>query len=124
MVMRVRGRTNSRSALSDPDSVSGNKNNGNNKVPTFTVEHGNMHFTYGFCDGNYLAALRDYQHRYLDRRQPYRRVPEMVYRNLSMTHTFADRGHSVWDEEDVLVITHNNLQTSIRHIPSATGRLS
>jgi hypothetical protein len=33
-----------------------------------------MHFACGFCDGNSLVALRYYQRRYSDRRQPYRRV--------------------------------------------------
>jgi hypothetical protein len=29
-----------------------------------------MYFVYGFCDGNSLAALKEYQHLNLDRRQP------------------------------------------------------
>jgi hypothetical protein len=37
---------------------------------TFTnAEFADMHFVYGFCDGNFLAASREYQHLYPNRRK-------------------------------------------------------
>jgi hypothetical protein len=53
-----------------------------------------MHFVYGFSDGNSLAALREYQRRYLDRTQPYRRVFETVHRNLRGTGTVMAHAHA------------------------------
>jgi hypothetical protein len=41
-------------------------------------EYAEMHFVNGFCDGNSHAALREYQHRYQDRRLPYGRVLNRV----------------------------------------------
>jgi hypothetical protein len=68
-----------------------------------------MHFIYGFCDGNSLAALREYEHQYLDCRQPciFRRVLyNLRETGTVMPHACASCGrHSVWDEEDVLDIT-------------------
>jgi hypothetical protein len=50
-----------------------------------------------FSDGYFLAALKEYQYRYWDRRQPYRRVFETVSPNLRETGTLlpqarVDRG--------------------------------
>lgn len=36
------------------------------------AEFADVRFAYGFCDGNSLAALREYQHRYPNRRQLYK----------------------------------------------------
>jgi hypothetical protein len=41
-----------------------------------------------------LSALRKYQHRYPDRRQPYRRVFETVHRNLRETDTVMAHAHA------------------------------
>jgi hypothetical protein len=88
-----------------------------------------MHFMYGFCDRNSLAALRAYQCRCADWRQPYRRVFETAHRNLRETvtvrpHARAGSGRcSVRYEEDVLHIVKNNPSTSTRQISSPTGRL-
>ena len=38
------------------------------------VEYCDMHFVYGFCDGNALAAVEEYRRRFPDRRIPPRRV--------------------------------------------------
>ena len=38
------------------------------------VEYCDIHFVYGFCDGNARAAVEEYQRRFPDRRIPSRRV--------------------------------------------------
>jgi hypothetical protein len=45
------------------------------------AEYADIHFVYGFCDGNAAAAAREYQ-LYPDWRHPERRVFEAVHRRL------------------------------------------
>jgi hypothetical protein len=46
---------------SDSESITG----GSNKMPRFTMaKFADIFFVYGFCDGNSLVALKEYQHRY------------------------------------------------------------
>jgi hypothetical protein len=45
------------------------------------AEFADMHVVYGFCDGTFLAASREYQHLYPNRI----RVFENVHRNLRGT---------------------------------------
>jgi hypothetical protein len=52
-----------------------------------------MHFVYGFCDGTSIIALMEYQHWYLDGRQPYKCVFEMVHHNLRETGTLMRHAH-------------------------------
>ena len=40
----------------------------------FHVEYCDMHFVYGFCNGNARAAVEEYQRRFPDRRIPSRSV--------------------------------------------------
>jgi hypothetical protein len=55
-------------------------------MPRFTnVDFADMHFTYGFCDGNSVTAVREYQHCYPDWKLPYLHAFEMVYNNLRET---------------------------------------
>jgi hypothetical protein len=44
-----------------------------------------FHFVFGYSDLNSLAALRECQHRYKERRLRFRRVLSRVHRNLSET---------------------------------------
>jgi hypothetical protein len=73
-----------------------------------------MHFMYGFCNGNSLVALSEYQHQYAYQRQPYQRISKTMNHNLRetgslMSHARACRGrHNVQDEEDMLDIIHDN----------------
>jgi hypothetical protein len=68
----------------------------------------NIHFVYGFCDGNAAAAERVYQMRYPDRRHPERRVFEAVHCGLRETGSFKTWTHigrgrrNVQDDEVVL----------------------
>jgi hypothetical protein len=98
------------------------------EMPIFTnEEYADMHFVYGFCDRNSLAALMEYQQQYSDRRQPYRCVFEMVHCNMRETGTLMPHARAgcgrcnVWDEEDVLDIIHGNPSISTPHISSAAG---
>jgi hypothetical protein len=50
-------------------------------------EFAGMNFLYGFCDAHSLAALREYQHQYLDWRSCYQHVFKMVHHNLGETST-------------------------------------
>jgi hypothetical protein len=93
------------------------------KMPRYNnAEYGDMNFLCGFLDVNALAAFREYQHQYPDRRQPYRRVLERVHCNLRetgavMIHSHAGRGMSnVWDQDDVLYTVHANPSAGIHHI--------
>jgi hypothetical protein len=66
-----------------------------------------MHFTYGFCDGNSLAALRGYRCQYSDWRQIHRIDARET--GTLMSHACADRGkRHVRVEEDVLDVAHDN----------------
>ena len=42
------------------------------------VEYCDMHFVYGFCDGNARAAVEEYQRRFPDRRIPSRRIHQTL----------------------------------------------
>ena len=46
------------------------------------VEYCDMHFVYGFCDGNAHAAVEAYQKRFPDRRIPSRSVFTRIHETL------------------------------------------
>ena len=46
------------------------------------VEYCDMHFVYGFCDGNANAAVEEYRRRYPERRIPSRDVFTRVYQTF------------------------------------------
>jgi hypothetical protein len=90
-------------------------------------EYADIHFVYGFCDGNAAFATSEYQLRYLDRRHPERRVFEAVHRRLRETGSFKSRIHvgrgrrNVQDDEVVLDAVNDNASSSTRRIASQTG---
>jgi len=49
------------------------------------VEYADVVFVYGFCNGNDLAACREYSLRFPNHRVPYSRVFASVYNNLRKT---------------------------------------
>ena len=49
------------------------------------VEYCDMHFVYGFCDGNALAAVEEYQRCFPDRRIPSRGVFMGIHQTLHDT---------------------------------------
>jgi len=55
---------------------------------TFSVaEYANMIYMYGFCDGNSVQAVAEYQRRFSNCRIPTRRVFTQVYQTLRDTGT-------------------------------------
>jgi hypothetical protein len=77
-----------------------------------------MHFTYGFCNENSLAALWEYQYQYPNWRQLYHLVFEMMHHNLTdtgthMTHASVGHGRfSVWDQDTLYILQHNPLTST------------
>ena len=49
------------------------------------VEYCDMHFVYGFCDGNARAAVEEYQRRFSDRRIPSRGVFSRIHQIMRDT---------------------------------------
>jgi hypothetical protein len=91
------------------------------------AEYAEIHFVYGFCDGNAAAAASEYQLSYLDRRHPERLVFEAVHRRLRETGSFKPRIYvgcgrrNVQDDEVVLDAVNDNPSSSTRRIASQTG---
>jgi hypothetical protein len=91
------------------------------------TEYADIHFVYGFCDGNAAAAVWEYELRYLDRRHPERHVFEAVHRRLRETGSLKPRtcvGHcrcNVQYDEVVLDAVNDNPSSSIRRIASQTA---
>lgn len=51
-------------------------------------ELADIHFIYGYCNGNARASVREYQRRFPRRRQPHRIVFSRVHRNLTENGSF------------------------------------
>ena len=49
------------------------------------MEYCDMHFVYGFCNGNARAAVEEYQRRFPDRRIPSRSVFTLIHQTLHDT---------------------------------------
>jgi len=49
------------------------------------VEYCDMHFVYGFCDGNAHVAVEEYQRHFSDRRIPSRSVFTRIHQTLHDT---------------------------------------
>ena len=49
------------------------------------VEYCDMHFVYGFCNGNARAAVEEYQRRFPDRRIPSRGVFTRIHQTMRVT---------------------------------------
>ena len=49
------------------------------------VEYCDMHFVYGFCNGNARAAVKEYQRRFPDRRIPSRVVFSRIHQTMRET---------------------------------------
>jgi len=67
---------------------------------SFSVaEYADMIYVYGFCDGNSVHAVAEYQRRFPDRRIPTRKVFTRIYQTLRDTGTL--RGVRIAAERDV-----------------------
>jgi len=73
------------------------------------VEYLDMHFVYGFCDGNARAAVQEYQRRFPDLRIPSRSVFTRIHQTLRDTGSLPSV--SLQSEREV-VRTINTLDKS------------
>jgi len=86
------------------------------------VEYCDMHFLYGFCDGNARAAVQEYQRRFPDRRIPSRSVFTRIH------HTLRDTGSlpsvSVQSEREVVrtINTRENILQMVQRSPRLSTR--
>jgi hypothetical protein len=91
------------------------------------AEHADIHFVYGFFDGNAAAAAREYQLRCPDRRHPERRVFEAIHCRLRETGSFKPRTHvgrgrrNMQDDKVVLDAVNGNPSSSTSRIASQKG---
>lgn len=93
-----------------------------------TREYADMHFIYGFCDGNARSAQREYQARYPDRRLPSHSVFSRLHQRLVEGGTVHKRpnevGHIVHDvglDEAVLNSVRNDPEVSSRQLARDVG---
>jgi len=84
------------------------------------AEYADMIYVYGFCDGNSVNAVAEYQQRFPNRTIPNRRVFTQVYQTLRDTGTLpgvriaADR--DVDEEEGIVQMVHSSPRASTRRI--------
>src|SRR5215470_8490081 len=87
-------------------------------------EYADMHFVYGFCNGNTTAAVEEYRLRYPRRRIPDRRVFTRVHQHLREKGSFpsvnrhAERQvqRNVEDDEHIIDMVQRSPRTSTRRI--------
>ena len=90
---------------------------------SFVFSHGeycDMHFVYGFCDGNARAAVDEYQRRFPDRRIPSRGVFSRI------RQTMCEIGYllSVAVQSDREVVPLINTRENILKMVQRSPRLS
>ena len=85
------------------------------------VEYCDMHFVYGFCDGNARAAVEEYQRRFPDRRIPSRSVFTRIHQTLRDTGSLPSV--SVQSEREVINTRDNILQMVQRSPRLSTRRI-
>ena len=92
---------------------------------TFSVaEYADMIYVYGFCDGNSVHAVAEYQQRFPNRRIPTRRVFTRVYQTLRDTGTLPgvpiaaerDVNAGVDEEEGIVQMAQGSPRASTRRI--------
>jgi hypothetical protein len=90
-------------------------------------EYTEMHFVYGLCNGNALAAQREYHTRYPDRAIPSSQVFTRLHQRLLETGSVQKEtkevgpAHDVAVEEDILHRVQENPETSTRQLAVETG---
>lgn len=90
-------------------------------------EYTDMHFVYGFCNGNALAAQREYGERYPDRVTPSTQVFTRLHQRMLETGCVqrpkkeVGQNIDVYVEEDILARVEENPGVSTRQLASATG---
>jgi len=84
------------------------------------VEYCDMHFVYGFCDGNAHAAVEEYQRRFPDRRIPSRSVFTRIHQTLRDTGSLL----SVFVQSEREVVRTINTWENILQMVQRSPRLS
>ena len=84
------------------------------------IEYCDMHFVYGFCNGNALAAVEEYRRHFPDRRIPSSRVFTRIHQTLRDTGCLP----SVKVRSEREVIGTIDTQENILHMVQRSPRLS
>ena len=84
------------------------------------VEYCDMHFVYGFCNGNARAAVEEYQNRFPDRRIPSRGVFTRIHQTMRETGCLP----SVAVQSEREVVRTINTQENILEMVQRSPRLS
>ena len=93
------------------------------------VEYCDMHFVYGFCDGNARAAVKEYQRRFPDRRIPSRSLLTRIHQTLRDTVSLpsvcvaSEREvvRTIKTREKILQMVQRSPRLSIRRMASRIG---
>jgi len=88
------------------------------------AEYADMIYVYGFCDGNSVQAVAEYQQLFPNRRIPTRRVCTRVYQTFRDTGTHPgvciaverDVNEGVDEEEDIVQMVQSSPRASTRRI--------
>jgi len=86
------------------------------------VEYCDMHFVYGFCDGNARTAVDEYHRRFPDRRIPSRGVFSRIHQTISETGCLPSV--AVQSEREVvpLINTRENILEMVQRSPRLSTR--
>jgi len=86
------------------------------------MEYCDMHFVYGFCDGNARAAVDEYRRRFPDRRIPFRGVFSPIHQTVRDTVCLPSV--SVQSEREVvpLINTRENILGMVQRSPRLSTR--
>lgn len=89
-------------------------------------EYRDIHFIYGFCDGNSSKAVKEYKKRYSARRCPHAKVFEGIHRNLGEygkfnKPKFMERNYLSVVNERILNFFDSNPNISIRRASLQLG---
>jgi len=88
------------------------------------AEYADMIYVYGFCDGNSVQAVAEYQQRFPNRRIPTQRVFTRVYQTLRDTGTLPgiriaaerDVNEGVDEEKGIVQMVQNSPRANTRRI--------
>ena len=88
---------------------------------TFSVpEYADMIYVYGFCDGNSVHAVAEYQQRFPNRGIPTRRVFTRVYQTLRDTGTFPGVRTAAKRDVNEGIVEEEGIVQTVQSIPRAS----
>ena len=93
------------------------------------VDYCDMHFVYGFCDGDACAAVQEYQRRFPDRRTPSRSVFTRIHQTLRDTGSLPSVSlqserevvRTIKTRETILQMVQRSPRLSTRRMASRIG---